>query len=58
MFVALNVNFFGIKNSDFKKATKNLSAVIPLYVMNPSAAKGTAPKIHTQETVSNPKIWL
>lgn len=54
MFVALNFNFFGIKNSDFKNAIKNLSAVIPLYVTNPNAPKGNAPKIHTHETVSNP----
>ena len=29
----------------------NFSAVIPLYFTNPRAANGTAPKIHTHDTV-------
>jgi hypothetical protein len=33
----------------------NFSAVIPLYVTNPIAANGLAPKIHTQDKVSIPK---
>lgn len=36
----------------------NFSAVIPLYVTNPIAANGLAPRIHTQDRVSIPKCPL
>ena len=58
MFVALKVNLFGVKNSDFITATINFSAVIPLYFTKPNTANGAAPNMHTHERVSNPKYGL
>ena len=49
-----NISFFGIRNSDLIHAQTNCSAVIPLYLINPIAAKGNAPKIQTQLSVSVP----
>ena len=38
--------------SDFIKATRKSSSGIPLYLKKPNPAKGKAPKIHNQETIS------
>ena len=50
------VSFFGIRNSDLNQAHTNFSAVIPLYLMKPRAAKGAAPKIHIHDTVADTNI--
>ena len=49
-----NTSFFGIRNSLLIHAHTNFSAVIPLYLMKPSAAKGAAAKMHIHDTVSVP----
>ena len=53
--ITINNSFFGMINSDFIHAQTNCSAVIPLYLIKPNAAKGEAPKIHIQLNVSVPK---
>ena len=48
------VSRLGTRNSDRSHAAKNFSAVMPWYFTKPIAAKGAAPRMHSQLTVSVP----
>ena len=44
-----------MRNSERINASKNFSAVMPLYFKKPIAANGTAPNMHSHDTVSVPR---
>ena len=52
--VGRKVSRLGTRNSDRSHTAKNFSAVMPWYFTKPIAAKGAAPRMHSQLTVSVP----
>ena len=54
----MKVKTFGVNITLFIKAYINFSKVIPLYLIKPIAAKGTAPIMHIQDKISIPNNGL